>query len=43
MQVSQIENQTTKVQKTNSISSENSSKITWRDIQGLSWIFQDDI
>jgi hypothetical protein len=39
MQVSQTDRQTVTTSK--SVAS-NSSKLTWRDIQGLSWVFEDD-
>lgn len=41
MQVLQVDKNTIKTQ-TNPISSKDRSEITWRDLQGLSWIFQDD-
>lgn len=39
MQVSQTDRQTVTTSKS---VAPHSSKLTWRDIQGLSWIFKDD-
>lgn len=40
MQVSQTDRQTVTTSKSDA---SNSSKLTWRDIQGLSWVFEDMI
>lgn len=43
MQVLQIDKHIIPESKTDSEISKIQSKITWRDIQGLSWIFEDEL
>ena len=42
MQVLQIKNDATPSANENP-TTENTSELTWKDVQGLSWIFQDDL